>query len=428
MKYLDIIATANHNLRRNKLRTILTIVAVCIGSFTITLTSGLNAGVNGYIDKQLGSIGGDNILIVMSKEMASITSTEPKEYNPKQSTSSSFGMTMNTVNDGDVAKVEKIDGVKKVTPQLIPTVSYIKGKSNVKYQLPLVNQMIDGIKVDLVTGQSPDNNSNENQINILPGYVKILGYESDVDAVGQTLTMATKNPLGNIKEISAKIVGVQNDSLLASGGFMINDALTNILYDTMTEGMSDSVRNNYYAVTATLPSDMSQQQVTDVKARISDLGYSVTSVREKIGTISTIINAITYALIGFGAIALIAASFGVINTLFMAVQERIKEIGLMMAVGMSRWKVFLLFSVEALLLGFWGSVIGISLAYLVGTGISNYASQTFLKDLKGFTLIEFPINYLLAVMVLVMLIAYLAGTLPARRAAKQNPIQALRTE
>ncbi|MFZ2125573.1 MAG: ABC transporter permease [Candidatus Saccharimonadales bacterium] len=428
MRYLDIIATANHNLRRNKLRTILTIMAVCIGSFTIALTTGLNAGVNGYIDKQLGTIGGDNVLIVMAKEMASMTSSEPKEYNPKQSTNSSFGMTTNTINDSDVAKIKTVDGITKVTPQLAPSVAYIQGKSDKKYQLSLVNQLVDGIKVDLVTGQAPDNGSEENQVNILPGYVKVLGYKDNTDAVGSILTIAAKTPLGDIKEISAKIVGVQNDSLLASGGFMINDVLTNRLYDTMTEGMPDSVRNNYYAVVATLSSGMSEKQMSDIKNKVKDLGYSAMTVRDQIGTISTIINAITYALIGFGAIALIAASFGVINTLFMAVQERTKEIGLMKAVGMSRWKVFFLFSVEALLLGFWGSAIGISLAYFVGSAISNYASQTFLKDLNGFTLIDFPLSYMLAVMLLVMLIAYLAGTLPARRAAKLNPIEALRYE
>ncbi|NTW61070.1 ABC transporter permease [Candidatus Saccharibacteria bacterium] len=428
MRYIDIIATANHNLKRNKLRTILTIVAVFIGSFTITLTVGLNAGVNDYISKQLGTLGGDNVLIVTAKGMNSAPTSEPKEYNPNQSTNSTFGLTINTMNDVDVAKIKSVDKVTKVTPQLIPTVSYIQGSSDKKYQLASVNQMVDGIKVDVVAGSAPDNNSTDNQIDILPSYVSVLGFKDNTDAVGKTLTIAAKTPLGLIQTVEAKIVGVQNDSLLASGGFMINDHLTRQLYDITTEGMPDSIRNNYYAVVATISSGMTEKEITDVKNMVKDLGYNAMTVRDRIGTVSTIINAISYALIGFGAVALLAASFGVINTLFMAVQERTKEIGLMKAVGMSGGRVFILFSIEAILLGFWGSLIGMSLAYVVGSGLSNYASQTFLKDLKGFTLIEFPITYLLIVMGVVMLIAYLAGTLPARRAAKLNPIDALRYE
>lgn len=141
-----------------------------------------------------------------------------------------------------------------------------------------------------------------------------------------------------------------------------------------------------------------------------------------------VIDAITYVLIFFGAIALLAASFGIINTLYMAVQERTKEIGLMKAMGMRANRIFMLFSFEAILLGFWGSLIGVLVAMGVGQIINKIASNSFLKDLPGFTLTAFPIVPMLLIMLLIMLIAFLAGTLPARRAAKQDPIAALRYE
>ena len=130
----------------------------------------------------------------------------------------------------------------------------------------------------------------------------------------------------------------------------------------------------------------------------------------------------------FAGIALLAASFGIVNTLLMAVQERTKEIGLMKAMGMSSRKVFLLFSTEAMLLGFWGSLIGSLAGVTVGLVANKVATDTFLKDLVGFELTSFPLLSIFVIMFIIMMIAFLAGTLPARRASKKDPIEALRYE
>ena len=68
MKFWDLLRTANSNLWRNKLRTTLTIIAIFVGGFVITLMVGVNAGVNDYINQQIGGIGGDNLIIAMAKQ------------------------------------------------------------------------------------------------------------------------------------------------------------------------------------------------------------------------------------------------------------------------------------------------------------------------------------------------------------------------
>jgi putative ABC transport system permease protein len=112
----------------------------------------------------------------------------------------------------------------------------------------------------------------------------------------------------------------------------------------------------------------------------------------------------------------------------MAVQERTKEIGLMKAMGMSGRKVFLLFSIEAVLLGFWGSLLGSLAGVGVGLIANQIARETFLKDLAGFELTVFSVASVAIIMLIIMGIAFLAGTLPARRASKKDPIDALRYE
>ena len=74
----------------------------------------------------------------------------------------------------------------------------------------------------------------------------------------------------------------------------------------------------------------------------------------------------------FGGIALLAAAIGIVNTLFMSVEERTREIGLDKALGMSSGRVYAEFATEAILLGFWGSVFGVVVAMIIGT-VANTA-------------------------------------------------------
>jgi putative ABC transport system permease protein len=95
---------------------------------------------------------------------------------------------------------------------------------------------------------------------------------------------------------------------------------------------------------------------------------------------------------------------------------------------MSSSKIFMLFSAEAVMLGFWGSFIGVVVAQIVGRIINSIVSNGILKDLAGLTLLSFPLQSTVTIVLIVMVIAFLAGTLPAFRAARQNPIDSLRYE
>ncbi len=112
----------------------------------------------------------------------------------------------------------------------------------------------------------------------------------------------------------------------------------------------------------------------------------------------------------------------------MSVQERTKEIGLMKALGMSKGKIFTLFSIEAILIGFWGSMLGVGFAVALGKVVNAVASKGFLKDFTGLQLLSFPLKSVAVIVIGIMLIAFLAGTLPARRASQKDPIEALRYE
>ena len=442
MKFFDTLRAANSNLSRNKVRTILTIIAIFVGAFTLALTTGIDTGVNRYIDAQLGSIGGENTLIIMpkpSEETTGIVSSDKvKEYEPasentaaqdaSDTTSASMGSTMKPISEETLKKISAINGVESASFYAFPSVDYITSSKTDKKFVVSLNEVIPGITVDTETGQAPSANSNKPEISIEPRFIEILGFKNSAEALNQEVKIGVTNAItGEQGTITATVVGVQSKSLMNDGYSYINPALTKAISELSRIGTEDIPRPNFAAV-AVLKENLSSEEKDVIKNKIGDFGLEAQTVDDQIGIIKSVIGAVTGVLTMFAAIALFAASFGIINTLYMAVQERTREIGLMKAMGLSNAKVFVTFSLEAIMIGFWGSVLGIGTAMLAGIGINTIAKDSFLGDLTGFTLVQFSLQNIVMIIGIICLISFIAGTLPAVRASKLNPIEALRYE
>lgn len=433
MKLYDIIRMSNANLWRNKSRTFLTVLAIFIGAFTIMMTTGINTGVNDYIDKQVESVGSEDYLQVMPSSMAAqieslmTGNNEVKVYEPESKESAPEVLT-----DDDLRTIENVDGIESAKFQTMVSTEYIttgEGDSK-KYQINASVVPTDSMKLDLAAGKNLDSSSDEPQIIIPDRYVKPLGYSNNDDAIGQMVKIGVTEQLTQqVREVEVRIVGVQNASVVGFGAAWINDGASQEIQDVEMAGLPDQYRSQSRMIVAQLDDNHIGEDVAkEVKDKLEDLGYSSMTLTDTVSMIKTFFDAITIVLTIFGAISLLAASIGIINTLYMAVQERTREIGLMKAMGLSRSKIFGMFSVEAISLGFWGGLLGLIMAYVARAIVNPFATETFLSGLPGFTLIEFnPLNLLLIVLV-VMAIAFLAGTLPARRAASKDPIEALRYE
>ena len=434
MRLTDIIKRANHNLWHNRSRTILTTLAITVGSLTIMLTVGINAGVNGYIDKQVESTGGNDIIEVMPKgiadrmsSMMTLGATEVQEYRSNQGQSQQVSLT-----DRDLAGIKRLKGVKlaKLSDLLYPSYITRDRDEAKKYKLTVGPLAASSIKLDLAAGRSVRIDGSEAEAILPDRYLEPLGFSSAKQAIGQMVRVGVPHRLGGqIDEVKIRIVGVQNQSIVGFGRVFLNDAAGRLIRSAYLTGMPGALQSQHGLIIIQVkPGYESKEKLAQIKQELTNMGYSSISEDDYISSIKLFFNAITVILTIFGVIALITASIGIVNTLLMSVQERTREIGLMKAMGLSSGRIFALFSLEAVSLGFWGGMLAAGLAVVIKQTVNPWAGRNFLSGLPGFNLIELNPLYVGAIVAIVMVVAFLAGTLPAKRATKQDPIQALRYE
>lgn len=436
MNALDLVGTAISNTFRSKTRTILTILAIFVGAFTLTLTNGLGTGINAYIDDTVSGVGASDTMTVTKTADTSTavggTTSGPREYDPDAISSGQNGVPGSTVvalQPADLDALASIDGVLDVEATKAVSADYIQAGDGTKYVVG-VGGLVGGQTVTLLAGSAPASDTSALQLALPTSYVEPLGFANDEDAVGRTVSIAVTDAQRTQHVVSATITGVAEESIASPAGASItaNTALTDELYATQNIGVPADQVERYAQATVWFSPDASDAQINDLKSALSDEGYTGTTVADQLGTIKTVIDGIVLVLNAFAVIALLAASFGIVNTLLMSVQERTREIGLMKAMGMGSGKVFGLFSLEAAFIGLLGSAIGALGAIVVGTGISAALSGSLLANLPGLDLIAFDPVSILSVILIVMLIAFLAGTLPAARAARADPVESLRYE
>ncbi len=441
MKIIDYLKTTQNNLFRQKLRTSLTMIAIFIGAFTLSLTNGIGEGVTNYLEEQLSASQSDyKVLIVTAKNKinfgggATPVGDIPEYVENKQILEGVSFIPM-TENDCNLLKSnEQInpnlnlqDIIKSVYCfQPIETL-YITNPKETKKYIGRVSGYVPEIKYELIAGDLINSNT-PNQIMLTKRYAEVLGFENPQTAVSQTINIGVKNINNEIKEFPATIVGIQPNSFINGGQPIGSSQLIDEMY-AYSINNDERLLNQYFGAFIALKKDTTQEQLETLKNYLQTKEFNSETIEELLGrVIISFIDLVKWGLNIFALIVLLVASFGIANTILMNVYERTREIGLMRALGSSRRGIFLLMSMEAMILGFWGATLGLLFAIITGNLLSILASNTILKDIDGFNLFAFPVIPSILTILLIIVLAFIASIIPSIKASNIDPIKALRQE
>jgi putative ABC transport system permease protein len=423
MKISSIVIRASRSLRHAKTRTFLTSLSIAVGAFTIVLSLAAGAGGRMYTN-QIVQANTDVLEISVTATQPSAQSA-PQRYSPGQLSGGAFNGTL--LNQSDIDKINAINGVAEIIPSYNPSVEYIvRDGSDDKYVVKNISVYNSGLALEYSAG-SIDGVLGEDEIIITEEYSKSLGFSDYNESVGRTVNIAAVSAASidpSLKVFPFRVKAVSSESGLAfraQSSLLMSKNAAKTIYDYTTSGTR--LYNNFFVISV-LVDDV--KKVAEVKQSINDMGYVGRSSEDILGVVNTFINVLQAILLGFGALAILTSVFGIINTQYISVLERTQQIGLMKALGMHRRDVGRLFKLEAAWLGFIGGVLGSALAVVVGLFANPIISQSL--DLDDIYLLIFQPLDIAAVVVGLVLVAVAAGILPARKASKLNPIEALRTE
>ncbi len=251
--------------------------------------------------------------------------------------------------------------------------------------------------------------------------LKLFGFADATAAIGKSVTIQ---------------VYVTNDT---SDGSQVQvvDLPQKYTISAVVEGPQDSfVYLPLPDVSAVVPISVYEQAQVAVSASSAlepakeeflNMGFQVSSLSETVDQANKIFNVIQIVLGVFGAFALLVSSIGMFNTMTVTLLERTNEIGVMRALGASRQQIMFMFLAESMVIGFLGGVVGVAIGVVCGV-IFNFGINMLAARFGGasITLFSFPTNFTLVIIAISAMIGLLSGVFPSRRAAKLDPLEALR--
>lgn len=396
MKLMDTANLALKQLMERRLRTVLTILAIAVGVASIIALSAQVEGVKGEILKSLEKLGPNTIVVSIR-------------------TSTLF-------TDVDVINLKSISGVVSVSPLFMTTAR----ASGIEDRITVIGVS----SADLSTILGEVNLQSGGVYYDVPAPQAVIGYNIAIDNTGMNRY--------NVGQPILIQIGTRNIMLISIGILNPYGATTIVNPDNTLfmpiEYIKLLLRTSGY--TTLIVKTRSIEEVDHVMEQIRYMfgnRANLMAVKQIATTVQTITSQINLLLTGIAATSFIAAGLGTFNIMTISVLERVREIGTLKAIGMKDKGVLKLYLFQGFILGFIGSIAGMifgsTIAYVIPIILSGSLDARIVGQnvLSSYTPIITPLNVLTATMVAII-VTLIASAYPSWKAAKMNPVDALRYE
>lgn len=393
---IDTTIHALKNLRREGVRTFLTLIGVVIGIAAIVALLSVGQGLNQAVETQLSQLGSNTVYVIPGNPFSG----------------SSFSKISITQNDLD--QIKSISNVSDVIPMYLTPVNITFGKDNYGATALGIDPIEGKVFVDLGYYEVTDGQwlSKGDSSSIL------IGDKLATDAFDKEISIR-KILLLNGQEF--KVGGIITQKI--QGSDVSSSNLVMMSVDAIKK-LDPTIGPSETWIRTTSASDVTE--VADKIKKYFDRKYGEKSVYvitsdQLLDQVNSIFGLITIFLVGIGSISIIVGGVGIMNAMVTSVVERTKEIGIMKALGASNFRILAIFLLESAFIGAIGGIIGIAIGY----GLSIIVAV--IAQASGFPL-EAGITWeiTLGALAFSMLLGMASGALPAWRAANLDPIEALR--
>ncbi|MDP2915879.1 MAG: ABC transporter permease [Candidatus Aminicenantes bacterium] len=453
MRFSECVHFALSNLRDMKLRTALTSFGVTVGIGALVAMVGFGQGLQKNVTESFDKLDLLNSITVLPGDSFSRNPLrdpdEPAPQEPRRKGASK------PLDDEAIQRLERLPGVEMVFPEIrFPALVGIGDIEELKL-VQIVPAKITSSKIVKLEAGRPFDRDDEDAVIISRTLLRRMDISDPGAVIGRKLRLSSLafdfggfDP-GNLaaifqggrlpfkkRDYEFTVVGV-----MANLGFMGPTPLQSDIF--IPPGSARRIEKlpftniwdlfrakdgalGYSAVNLRLTSPAS---VDAVKRRIQDMGFSTFALVDQFNQIKTSFVFMDMVLAAVGMIAIFVAALGIINTMMMSILERYSEIGIMKAVGASRSDIKKIFFVESSAIGFLGGVFGLGLGWAVSRIINRVVNYFLAK--QGIPFIEyfrFPWWLVLGAVAFAVMVSLVAGILPAMRAAKVDPVVALRHE
>lgn len=404
----DYIKLGLGNITHRKLRSWLTMIGIFIGIMAVVALISLGQGLQTTIDREFEKVGGDRIMVLPGGGGFGMMS------NPGMS-----NLIVAKLHESDLDVIRKVRGVDQAIG-MITIQEKIEFKDKIKYtQVFATDTDIETLKFAkqfdyLIVDQGRYLREGDK-------YKAIVGVKTGEDLFDRDIDLGAKILVNDVEFV---VVGINKRA-----GNPGHDTKVTIPLDTAREIFDKPDEFGMISVKAQKgyqPSDIAE----DIKKKLrrhrkvkeGEEDFSVETAENVVAAFKNVLGIVSGVLVGIASISLVVGGVGIMTSMYTSVMERTRQIGIMKAIGARNKDIMMIFLVEAGMLGIVGGIVGVILGVGLSKGVELIAAYFDMEIFQAYL----GLDLILGALSFSFIVGCLSGILPARKAAKMNPVEALR--